>query len=487
MYEVKELLFGSYDEDKIDPILIDNLKIMHHSLENSFNFYGILKILSVKEKIKKRKRLLSELKSISNQSINGLLSFGKKTQNKLIEKFQNRKIEVIEEKKIEKPKVKLRAQKPKKKILNHIPSDFQPIISTLPNITSINSQDLPIGESNLNGPIDEDSLFKTSSEMKNKLDKLKNTFPNNFNGNYNQSNGIAFVINNGVKAENNQRGNNFMDVNNVNNASLICINKDKPEIIFQDEDNQEVLNPKHIYDISNVIANSNNLINEKEENNLVVLGPKIDKNKGIEYSYIKDPSIDYIDPENIGIKYNNGSVINEKRDLICLQIFQLLYEMPPSKLNEISNAAQRQNIRINPDKPQDDFYFYYTIDIGNGQKKKSNLIKAKRYKNNHFVIEFNKQYYFLLDDIKDKSIKIECYCIPCGCFDDNLNEKQRNFLVDYMKPYNLGNSNITLNTINQHQNEYPLYKNGIKLSDSSKLLIFGFNEKSNEKPTIGIK
>ena len=50
--------------------------------------------------------------------------------------------------------------------------------------------------------------------------------------------------------------------------------------------------------------------------------------------------------------------------------------MPPSKLNEISNAAQRQNIRINPDKPQDDFYFYYTIDIGNGQKKKSNLIKA---------------------------------------------------------------------------------------------------------------
>ena len=59
MYEVKELLFGSYDEDKIDPILIDNLKIMHHSLENSFNFYGILKILSVKEKIKKRKRLLN--------------------------------------------------------------------------------------------------------------------------------------------------------------------------------------------------------------------------------------------------------------------------------------------------------------------------------------------------------------------------------------------------------------------------------------------
>ena len=323
--------------------------------------------------------------------------------------------------------------------------------------------------------------------MKNKLDKLKNTFSNNFNGNYNQSNGIAFVIKNGVKAENNQRGNNFMDVNNVNNANFICFNKNKPEIIFKDEDNQEVLNPKHIYDISNVIANCNNLIDGQEENNLVILGPKIDKNKGIEYSYIKDPSIDYIDPENIGIKYNNGSVINEKRDLICLQIFQLLYEMSESKLNEIANAAQRQNIKINIDKPQDDFYFYFILEIGNGQKKKSNLVKAKRYKNNHFVIEFNKQYYFLLEDIKDKSIKIECYCIPCGCFDDNLNEKQKNFLVNYMKPYILGNANISINKINQHQNEYPIYKNGIKLPDSSKLLIFGFNEKSNEKPTIGIK
>ena len=227
----------------------------------------------------------------------------------------------------------------KKKILNHIPSDFQPIISGLPNINSINYEDLAIGESNLNGPIDEDSLFKTTFEMKNKLDKLKNTFSNNFNGNYNQSNGIAFVIKNGVKAENNQRGNNFMDVNNVNNANFICFNKYKPEIIFKDEDNQEVLNPKHIYDISNVIANCNNLIDGQEENNLVILGPKIDKNKGIEYSYIKDPSIDYIDPENIGIKYNNGSVINEKRDLICLQIFQLLYEMLENKLNEITNAA----------------------------------------------------------------------------------------------------------------------------------------------------
>ncbi len=42
----------------------------------------MLQILSVKEKIKKRKRLLNKLKTISNKSINSLLSFGQNTQNK---------------------------------------------------------------------------------------------------------------------------------------------------------------------------------------------------------------------------------------------------------------------------------------------------------------------------------------------------------------------------------------------------------------------
>ena len=82
MYEVKGLLFDSYNEENTDTLLIDNLKLMNNSIENSFNFYGILKILSVKEKIKKRKRLLNKLKTISNKSINSLLSFGQNTQNK---------------------------------------------------------------------------------------------------------------------------------------------------------------------------------------------------------------------------------------------------------------------------------------------------------------------------------------------------------------------------------------------------------------------
>ena len=481
--EVKELLFGSnIDENAI----INNLKKVKYLIEESFSFYGILKILSVKNKVKKRKNQLNELKSFSNQSINGLINFGTRIlKDNLIEKFKKKEI-------VEPPIVPLKPSrlkqinKPKKK-LNYIPSNFQPIITSLPNNSTNISEEFAIGESNLNGPIDEDSLFKTSHEMRNKLQKLKNCFPNDFNGNNNQSQGIAFVINNGIKVDNLQRGNEVMDENNIENASLICFNKNKPEIIFKDDNNQEVLNPKNIYDISNVIANCNGELNGQEDNNLILLGPKIDKNKGFEYSYKKDPSIDYIDPELIGIKYNNGTYPNERRNLICIQIFQLIYELPSNKLNEIANAALRQNIKINTDKPQDDFYFYHIVDIGNNHKKKSPLVKAKRYKNNHFVVEFNKQYYFLLDENKNKIINVECFCIPCNCFEENMNEKQKNFLVDYLKPYNLGNSEISINSIYQHQNEYDILKNGNKVSKKSKILIFGFNENSNEKPTIGMK
>ena len=81
--------------------------------------------------------------------------------------------------------------------------------------------------------------------MKNKLDKLKNTFSNNFNGNYNQSNGIGFVIKKMKLKLKIIKEEIIYDVNTVNNTNFIYFNKYKPEIIFKDEDNQEVLNPKH--------------------------------------------------------------------------------------------------------------------------------------------------------------------------------------------------------------------------------------------------
>jgi len=233
---VKVLLFGNKE---LEAIIIKNLKKMISSIESSFNFYGILKMLSVKNKIKKRKNLLHELKDYSDKQLNGLISFGQNTFHKnLVEKYQ---------KKME----RLRAR-PKKK-LNYLPSDFQPIITSLP-IEDIN--------------LDQEGDFKTTNEMKKRIDQLKNSFPNDFNGKPKKCENIGFSIKEGVEVE----GKNFLDPNKVNNSNLICVNKDQPEIIFKDDDdNYEVLKPKNIYDISNVIANSNKEVNGKEDNNLIIL------------------------------------------------------------------------------------------------------------------------------------------------------------------------------------------------------------------------
>ena len=81
----RQLLFGN---DSSDDSIVNNLKIMKKSINDSFTFYGILKLLSVKEQIKKRKRLLGELKDLSNQHITGFINFGKKSNYKdLIQKI----------------------------------------------------------------------------------------------------------------------------------------------------------------------------------------------------------------------------------------------------------------------------------------------------------------------------------------------------------------------------------------------------------------
>ena len=72
----KQLLFGGIGNDDY---LIRNLNTMQKTIDDSFTFYGILKLISVKEKIKKRKRILGQLKDLSKQSISGLISFGKNT------------------------------------------------------------------------------------------------------------------------------------------------------------------------------------------------------------------------------------------------------------------------------------------------------------------------------------------------------------------------------------------------------------------------
>ena len=495
----KELLFGIKDSDKI---IINNLNVMKKIINNSFIFYGMLKFLSVKEKIKKRKRLLGELKDLSNQSMTSFINFGKKYKNGLNRYIYNsRNVDIKPIKSIEgdsasiihKKASPLRKAKQSKNYeeeqvtpfdIDHIPSHFNPIITSLPNDSTFISKKLKVS--------DDDSSFKTCDDMNMKIQQLKKAFPNNLNGNFDDenNNNLEFILNENVIVENRNKNNIVMDKDNVKNTKEIFINKKTPEIFFENENgNKDSMDKKNIYDISNVILNCDNKIkNGIDENNLVILGPKIDNNTYFNYKYNDGKKNYYTDPEKYGLKYNNGDLGNKKKNLNCLQIFQLKYRMNKVQLNNLAKKANEKNINININNPEDDFYFYHKVDIGNNLKKKSDLVKATKYKNEHFIVEFNNEYYYILDELENKPIKIECYCIPKECFSNNDEDEKKKHLVDYMNPYFLGEAKITKENIDENKNEYPLYdKNDNKLPEETKLLILTFEDYSNEKPMNGIQ
>ena len=108
-----------------------------------------------------------------------------------------------------------------------------------------------------------------------------------------------------------------MDKDNVKNTKEIFINQKSPEIFFENENgNKDSMDKKNIYDISNVILNCNNKIkNGVDENNLVILGPKINNDTYFNYKYNDGKNNFYVDPEKYGLKYNNGDLGDKKKNL----------------------------------------------------------------------------------------------------------------------------------------------------------------------------
>ena len=78
-------------------------------------------------------------------------------------------------------------------------------------------------------------------------------------------------------------------------------------------------------------------------NNLVILGPKKENGNYYTYCYLSQPNIKYCDPAKHGLKYNNFNS-DEKKDLICLQIFQLKYKMDEKELDDLIEKAKKKNI-----------------------------------------------------------------------------------------------------------------------------------------------
>jgi len=146
-----------------------------------------------------------------------------------------------------------------------------PLISNISSITKI-----------------EDDKYneKSINKLKNKYRKLDQEIPKDIvDKNTELSDaGICFSIPNGVqidKKENNEDENFKL---NSNNSKFLLFNKNKPEITFKNEnndnneENNNILSDSNIYEISNVILNSNIGVNDVEDNNLIIVGPKINKN-----------------------------------------------------------------------------------------------------------------------------------------------------------------------------------------------------------------
>ena len=296
--EVNSALFNISKKDNYRAIAKNTINNLKEILINGNKFYIILKILSVKKLTKNKQSSI-----ISSNIMNT-------TNNINNKKIVKKDIEIGNSSIVDEKQNLYGKKKSKKKItIENQFSYYMPLISNL---------------SSDNGKI----RNKVSlNDLMQKINLIKNLIPNNIfneinNGNY--KNGICFSIMNGLQINNYSGNNNYfrLDPEKCKNVKYIFFDKNKPEILFKESNNENnnfdlnILTEDNIYEISNMVKNSSNNLYDEEENNLIIFGPKIDNDIGI----IEKFSL------SIFILINLNII---KKDLINLKL-QLLF--PKSKI-----------------------------------------------------------------------------------------------------------------------------------------------------------
>ena len=465
--------------DKFSTLLLEGKKL-----------YTILKVLSVKNKIKKRKAIFNKVET----------SIKSKIKAKFNEEFLNAKIvgEEISELNIGLPSIRkeepsnLEAGKKFKsdKDIKIMPFKYNeiPISNFMPWITNDST-----GNKNENENI---PIKRSLQDMINKYNSLQNEIPNTIIKEPNEEilseEGVCFGVKDKIYVMNftEEKTNFSLNQENCDNVKYILFDKNKPEIIFKndngindiDENNlnlkQNVLNEDNIYEISNVIKNVNNYMTDNEDNNLIILGPKIDNDKGINYKYKNNINDICVDPENLNIKTKTINIINNKKiEGLTFQIYHI-------KLNindkNIENFKLNLTGSINEDINAMNLLFGYTIKFSPLKQIDGPLIKPKQYEQNICFIEYNNQYFIPKEYlINNQEIIIETYCIPITSFskgEDKIPSEQLNYMAKFLSPVKIGFSKISLKNIKSGKYEYEIIKEGIPLSNSF-ILIDGMEEK----------
>ena len=481
MNEVYIMLFGiCLTEDK-KQIMLKNINDLNNELIKRNKFYTIMKILAVKNRIKKRKMVFNKIEKATKGKIYGELLINKELVNKLSDQRKNsKKIQIsnIEPSK-NNSEDSLRFKAPKK--INQFQkqySDFMPLISNIS--PSCNNKFFENKKSQV-----EDNR-KSLQNLISKYESLKYDIPNEIINENNielNEEGICFNIPNGVEIIKNDEINDFkLEPQLCNNAKFIYFDRNKPEIKFKVENNNylesnhnedevkdrnvdiDILSDKNIYEISNIVLNSNIDMNEQEENNLIILGPKSNNNKGISYQN-KINNIKYLDPEDKNIKEKTYNIYNkEEINGTTIQIIQSKIDINKNKINTlIQNIRESYNPEINDENLKDNLLFGYTIKISDLKSIESIYVFPKDYKNNICFIEYNHQY-FIPSEYKNSDLIIECFCIPVISYNDkieNIPEEKKGYIGKLLSPFKIGYVKINYEDIDKGKFEYPIKNNDI--------------------------
>ena len=483
MKEVELMLFRFSLDESSKKRINKHMSDINKILVKENTFYTVLKILSVKKKIKNRKKVYNKINNAIKSNVYGKLNLEPKKQS-------------IPKLRVQQPKPKPLLQPEPQKIIKEFEkqySDFMPIIS------NVNSSC---------GNISNKNKKKSLNNLIKKYNSLKDVIPQDIIKEYIElsESGVSFNIPNGVQIKkfdnfdyDDEEDINFnLEQNQCNRAKYIYFNKNKPEIKFQSDNNDlnnsndneinkaNVISNDNIYEISNVVLNSNIEMNGSEDNNLIIIGPKIDNKKAINYKYTNNNNL-YGDPEIFNIKKQTINLKNKENiNGVLIQIYQTELDINNEKLASLfQNITRSINPEIFPDnikEIKEQFLLGYRIKLSEMKNIESIFVPPKEYKDNICFIEYNHQYFIPNEFFNEnRKLVIEHFCLPTIAFskqEKKIPIEKIGYIGKLLAPLNIGYSEIDLNDIKIGKYKYEIKNNGIE-EPNSFILIDGCQEKLN--------
>ena len=254
------------------------------------------------------------------------------------------------------------------------------------------------------------------------------------------NNSISFKVNY-IQSNNNE---NFMQNNLSFNYKEICIKY----VENRRNNNNIFLDKNDIFNISNIIYNYN-IVENKNEFKLLILGPYKNNNNNFENNFSFDLKLKDKNIKNIYDKYIENN--SDRFEYLICQIFNIEI----NKL-EVQNSNFTSSIKEND-------YFYLNIIGGFNDNLliKTKLFNPKIIKDNKIIIELNLELYipYQFFDNEEKNIKVILYYLNNN---DTEEIKNKNLYTDYINKIEINKFFLDINTVSNMPNYEMLFDGCIK-------------------------